>query len=124
LIPEIRDAGKARVLHQDVSKVFREPFSKKNREDCDGEQGSDTVNPRGEKRVQINSLMSEGVFDKEEPIIGGAWIQDAIHNGNEHQRDQTFRQPDNGKADHARCQPYFVRHDVAQQPAEFFPLIQ
>jgi hypothetical protein len=68
--------------------------------------------------------MSERVFNQEEPVIRSAGIEDATKNRSDHQRDQTLPQPHDGKAHDPYREPYLVRHDVTQQPAEFFSLRQ
>ena len=45
LIPQVGDARNSRVLHQHVAEIFRHAFPDKHREDRDGEQRPNAMNP-------------------------------------------------------------------------------
>ena len=108
LIPQIGDPGNSRVLHQHVTKKFRDAFADEYNQNGNRKQCPHAVNLRRKKGIQVDVLVYEGILDKKSLVIGSSRIQYAVKNGRDHERDQTLRQPNERETHNFRPQaaPY------------------
>ena len=98
LVSKIGDAGNSRILHERVAEELGNRFADKDKENCNGEQCSNTMNLVGKEGVQINRLVGDRILDQQESVIRCAGIEHPVKDGRNEQGDDSFGKANDRKA--------------------------